>query len=84
ADESQEKNKIESSQDAQAVEESADLEYMASQQTPLAILDENTVITHISAAEMLVAYGKIDEAVAKLRVLLKQKPDDIEVRVKLK
>jgi tetratricopeptide (TPR) repeat protein len=84
ADESQEKNTIERNANQQEDEEIIDLEYLASQQNPLAILEEKTIIAHISAAEMLVAYGKIDEAVAKLRVLLKQKPDDIEVRVKLK
>jgi tetratricopeptide (TPR) repeat protein len=83
-DESQEKNDIEIGQDKSADEKIADFEYLASHQTPLAVLDEKTIVAHISAAEILVAYGKIDEAVARLRDLLKQKPDDIEVRVKLK
>jgi tetratricopeptide (TPR) repeat protein len=85
ADEAEAKTAIEFSPDRLAVQESAaDSEYLASQRNPLAILEDDTVIRHISAAEMLVAYGRIEEAVAKLRELLKQKPDDIEVRVKLK
>jgi tetratricopeptide (TPR) repeat protein len=85
ADEAETKNDILSNRGSQAVEEStADFEYLASQRKPLAILEDDTIIRQISAAEMLVAYGRIDEAVAKLRDLLKQKPDDIEVRVKLK
>jgi tetratricopeptide (TPR) repeat protein len=83
-DESQETHKIEINKDEQGYEAIADFEYLASQQNPLTTLEEKTIIAHISAAEMLVAYGKIDEAVTKLRILLKQKPDDIEVRVKLK
>jgi Flp pilus assembly protein TadD len=76
---------VETSNFSQALPESqADLEYLASQQSPLSRLTDDTIIQHISAAEMLVAYGKIDEAIAKLRQLLKRKPDDIEIRVKLK
>jgi tetratricopeptide (TPR) repeat protein len=85
ADEAEAKTAVEFSPDSQALQESAaDSEYLASQRKPLAILEDDTIIQHISAAEMLVAYGRIEEAVAKLRELLKQKPDDIEVRVKLK
>lgn len=75
---------IEIAGDEHIAERIADVEYLASHQTPMAILDEKTIVAHLSAAEILVAYGKIDDAVTKLRTLLKQKPDDIEVRVKLK
>lgn len=85
ADESEAQNESEANPGPPSAHESAtDFEYLASQRKPLAILEDDTIIRHISAAEMLVAYGRIDEAVAKLRELLKQRPDDIEVRVKLK
>jgi tetratricopeptide (TPR) repeat protein len=77
-------NRSGTAKEAQKVEELTDYEYLGTAQNPLAALEEQTIIAHISAAEMLVAYGKIDEAVSRLRTLLKQKPDDIEVRVKLK
>jgi tetratricopeptide (TPR) repeat protein len=83
-DDSAANSRIATGKEAQNVEGLADFEYLGTAQNPLATLEEQTIIAHISAAEMLVAYGKIDEAVSRLRALLKQKPDDIEVRVKLK
>lgn len=83
-DDSAASSRLEIGREAQKVEELADYEYLGTAQNPLVALEEQTIIAHISAAEMLVAYGKIDEAVSRLRALLKQKPDDIEVRVKLK
>lgn len=83
-DDAEAKLRIESGKEPQRAEEAAEFEYLGSSQKPMAILEEKTIIAHISAAEMLVAYGKIDEAVNRLRALLRQKPDDIEVRVKLK
>jgi tetratricopeptide (TPR) repeat protein len=84
ADDSEARLRIEISDEPRTAGSAADLEFLTAPLSPLAVLEEKTIIAHISAAEMLVAYGRIDEAVLKLRALLKQKPDDIEVRVKLK
>jgi tetratricopeptide (TPR) repeat protein len=61
-----------------------DADDLLSPQEPFREVDENTIIDYLSTAELLVAYGRIEEALAKLREFLKRKPDDIEIRIKLK
>jgi tetratricopeptide (TPR) repeat protein len=62
----------------------AEVEDLLSPQEPFMAFDEKTIIEYLSAAEMLVGYGRIEEALTKLREFLKRKPDDIEIRTKLK
>lgn len=42
------------------------------------------VVQEISKAEILVAYGQVNQAVAMLRQVLKDKPDSLDVHIKLK
>ena len=42
------------------------------------------VIQEISKAEILVAYGKVSQAVSMLRKVLEDRPDNIDVHIKLK
>jgi tetratricopeptide (TPR) repeat protein len=44
--------------------------------------DEGTVVEQIARAEMLVAYGQADQAVALLREMLYDRPDHIQIRDK--
>ncbi|MBI3649952.1 MAG: tetratricopeptide repeat protein [Acidobacteria bacterium] len=68
-----------------ATESAADeAEDLLSPQESILALDEETIVEYISAAEMLIAYGRMEEALAKLRELLKRKPDDVQIRNKLK
>ena len=48
--------------------------------------DENDehIIRQVSKAEMLVGMGKVDDAVAMLRQMLQERPENIQVRTKLK
>ena len=46
--------------------------------------DEASRIDNIMRAELLVGYGRIEEAIACLRENLKRRPDDIDVRLRLK
>jgi tetratricopeptide (TPR) repeat protein len=62
----------------------AEADELLSPQEPFRNFDEKTIIDYLSKAELLVAYGRIDEALATLREFLKHKPDDIEIRIKLK
>jgi TonB family protein len=45
---------------------------------------DSFVIQEISKAEILVAYGKVEQAIGMLRSVLKDKPDDVDLHVKLK
>ncbi len=51
-------------------------------QAPLSA--DTFVIKEISKAEILVAYGQVDQAVLKLRNVLREQPDSIDVHIKLK
>ena len=42
------------------------------------------VVQEISKAELLVAYGKVSQAVSMLRNVVAQRPDDVDVHIKLK
>lgn len=42
------------------------------------------VVQEISRAEILVAYGQVNQAVAMLRQILKDEPDNLDVHIKLK
>ncbi len=56
----------------------------AASSAPPAVRDDKTVIQNIAQAEMLVGYGKIEEAIACLKDILWERPDFIDVRVRLK
>ena len=45
---------------------------------------ESFVVQEISKAEILVAYGKVNQALAMLRHVLESQPDNIDVHIKLK
>ncbi|HSE38579.1 MAG TPA: tetratricopeptide repeat protein, partial [Blastocatellia bacterium] len=45
---------------------------------------ESFVVQEISKAEILVAYGKVNQAVSMLRQVLESNPDSIDVHIKLK
>ena len=45
---------------------------------------DSFVVQEISKAEILVAYGKVNQAIAMLRQVLQGRPDNIDVHVKLK
>jgi tetratricopeptide (TPR) repeat protein len=47
-------------------------------------LDEDAVVEQIARAELLVAYGQVDQAIALLRESLLDNPDHIQIRAKLK
>lgn len=47
-------------------------------------LDPDAVIQTISRAELLIGYGKIDEAIACLRETIRRTPADVDLRVRLK
>lgn len=46
--------------------------------------DEDAVVEQIARAELLVAYGQVDQAIALLRERLLDNPDHIQIRAKLK
>jgi tetratricopeptide (TPR) repeat protein len=46
--------------------------------------DEDAVVEQIARAELLVAYGQVDQAIALLRESLLNNPDHIQIRAKLK
>ncbi len=46
--------------------------------------EDSFVVQEISKAEILVAYGQVNQAVAMLRDVLREKPDSIDVHIKLK
>ena len=46
--------------------------------------DENSIVEQIATAEMLVGCGQVDQALALLRQLLLDAPDNIQIRDKLK
>lgn len=46
--------------------------------------DTAQVVHDISKAEILVAYGQVDQAIAMLKEVVRKFPDNIDVRVKLK
>lgn len=46
--------------------------------------DEDAVVEQIARAELLVAYGQVDQAIALLRESLLDNPDHIQIRAKLK
>ncbi len=48
--------------------------------------DENDehIIRQVSTAEMLVGMGKVNDAVAMLRQMLQERPENLQVRIKLK
>ena len=56
--------------------------------TPLGEPPQSTessfVVQEISKAEILVAYGQVNKAIAMLRDVLRDKPDSIDVHIKLK
>ena len=59
----------------------------SSSSTPLDLAGPNSdsfVVQELSKAEILVAYGKVNEAVSMLRRVLERKPDSIDVHIKLK
>jgi len=51
---------------------------------PAEEFDERSVIKHISKAELLVGYGQVQEAISMLNEVLKHKPNNIDVHIKLK
>lgn len=46
--------------------------------------DDGVVVQQLSMAELLVGYGKVEQAIAMLKEILVYRPDYIDVRVKLK
>jgi len=54
------------------------------QREELPDIDEDTIVEQIARAELLVAYGQVDQAISLLREGLLDKPDHIQIRAKLK
>ena len=70
--------------DGQLLSDSSDAVDIESQPGFLPIRDEDALVEQIATAEFLVGCGQTERAIRMLREMLQDKPDDIQIREKLK